>query len=64
MQTFYKIFLVLFAVFIGINLYGFHWELGFLHEENSKYIMSIGAALLGILLVFVLNTWSRLSSKK
>lgn len=64
MQTIYKIFLVLFIIFIAANLYFFQWDLGLMHEENTKFIMSIGAALLGILLVFVLSTWSKLSARK
>lgn len=64
MQTIYKVFLILFIIFIAANLYFFQWDLGFWHEENTKFIMSIGAALVGILLVYVLNTWSKLSAKK
>lgn len=64
MQTFYKVFLVLFVLFIAANLYFMDWSLGIMHEENTKFIFSIGAALLGILLVFILNTWSKLSAKR
>lgn len=64
MQTFYKVFLILFVLFIGLNLYAFDWHLGFLHEDNTKYLFSIAAALVGILVVFVLNTWSKLSRNK
>ena len=64
MQKFYKIFLVLFIIFIGVTLYGINWELGFMHEENSKFIFSIAAAVLGIILVLVFSTWSKLSQKK
>ncbi|MDY3345347.1 hypothetical protein PG593_10620 [Riemerella anatipestifer] len=64
MKLLYKIFLVLFVVFIGLNLYAIDWELGFMDNENTKFVFSISAALLGVLLVFVLNTWSKLSPKK
>lgn len=64
MQRFYKIFLVLFVLFIGFNLYMIEWDLGFWHEENSKFILSMSAAILGIIVVFVLNTMSRLTVKK
>ncbi|AIH01676.1 hypothetical protein D1Z97_00135 [Riemerella anatipestifer] len=64
MKLVYKIFLVLFVVFIGLNLYAIDWELGFMDNENTKFVFSISAALLGVLLVFVLNTWSKLSPKK
>lgn len=64
MQLFYKIFLVLFVIFIGFNLYSMEWDLGFLHEENSKFILSISAAILGIIVVFVLHFMSRLAAKR
>lgn len=64
MQTVYKVFLILFVVFIAVILYGLNWNLGFMHEENSALVFSIAAAVLGIMLVFVLNTWSKLSQKK
>lgn len=64
MQLFYKIFLALFVIFIGFNLYVMEWDLGFWHEENAKFILSMSAAVLGIIVVFVLNTMSRLSSAK
>ena len=64
MQTVYKIFLVLFIVFIGFNLYSIEWDLGFMNEENSKFIFSLSAGVLGLLLVIVLNSWSRLALNK
>ncbi len=64
MQNVYKIFLVLFVLFIGFNLYSLDWNLGFLHQDNTKFIFSIVASLLGLILVFVLNTWSKLPSRK
>ena len=63
MQLFYKIFLALFIAFIGINLYVMEWNLGFWDEENSKFILSMSAAVLGIIVVFVLHTMSRLGLK-
>lgn len=64
MQKVYKIFLVVFFVFIAFNLYALDWSLGFMHEDNTKYIFSIVAAIVGILVVYVLNTWSKLPVKK
>ncbi|MGZ5188415.1 MAG: hypothetical protein ACXWB5_03135 [Kaistella sp.] len=64
MHLFYKIFLVLFVIFIGFNFGAMEWQLGFWHEENAKFILSISAAVLGILVVFVLHTLSRFSAKK
>lgn len=64
MHLFYKIFLVLFVIFIGFNLYTMEWQLGFWHEENAKFILSISAAIVGILVVFVMHTLSRFAAKK
>lgn len=64
MQLFYKIFLALFVIFIGINLYVIEWPLGFLAEENSTFVLSMSAAIVGIIVVFILHTLSTLSSKK
>lgn len=64
MQTIYKVFLVLFIIFIGFSLYAVEWDLGFMHEENSKFLFSLAAGIIGLILVFVMDTWSRISSKK
>lgn len=64
MHLFYKIFLALFVVFIGFNLYVMEWDLGFWHEENAKFILSISAGVLGILVLFVLHTMSKFAAKK
>ena len=64
MQLFYKIFLALFVIFIGFSLYSMEWQLGLWAEENSVFILSISAAVLGIIILFVLNTMSRLAVKK
>ena len=64
MQKVYKIFLVIFVLFIGFNLYALDWSLGFMHEDNTKYIFSIAAAIVGILGVYILNTWAKLPVKK
>ncbi|WKS96077.1 hypothetical protein [Riemerella columbina] len=64
MKTIYKIFLILFILFIGLNLYAIDWSLGIMDDENTKFIFSISAAILGILFTFVMNTWSHLRQKK
>ena len=64
MQRFYKIFLALFIVFIAINLYVIEWDLGFWDEENSTFVLSMSAAIVGIIVVFILHTLSTLSAKK
>lgn len=63
MKTVYKVFLILFIVLIALNLYGLDWEIGFLHEMNTKYIFSIVAGVVGILVLFILDTWSKLPNK-
>ena len=64
MQRFYKIFLALFIVFIAINLYVIEWDLGFWDEENSKFILSMSAGVLGIIIVLVMHMMSRLAVKR
>ncbi|MXS71507.1 hypothetical protein GSF70_09770 [Flavobacteriaceae bacterium W22] len=64
MQKFYKVFLVVFIVFIAINLYAIDWRTDVLSEDNLKFVFSILAAFLGLILLFVLNTWSKIGVKK
>lgn len=64
MQTVYKIFLVLFIIFIGINIYAINWNIGFFHPENTTYLFSAAAGILGTILAFALNMWSKLSTRK
>ncbi|WP_144282158.1 hypothetical protein [Chryseobacterium echinoideorum] len=64
MQKFYKVFLVVFIVFIAINLYAIEWKSSVLSEDNLKFVFSILAAFLGLILLFVLNTWSKIGVKK
>lgn len=63
MRTFYKVFLVIFLVFIGFNLYAVDWKKAVFSEDNMRYIYSAVAAFFGLILVFVLDTWSRLANK-
>jgi hypothetical protein len=35
-----------------------------MHEENSKFLLSISAGIIGIILVFVLDAWSKIAMKK
>ena len=62
MKTIYKVFLVLLVIFIGFNLYAIDWSLGVMADENAKFLFSLGSGLIGIFLVFILDTWSRLSA--
>ena len=64
MTTFYKVFLVLFIIFIGVNLYAVDWNIGILHQENNKFLFSIVAGILGLILTLVMNTWRKLSEKQ
>ncbi|MDC8104813.1 MULTISPECIES: hypothetical protein [Chryseobacterium] len=64
MQKFYKVFLILFIVFIAINLYALDWQSEVLSEDNLKFVFSIASAVIGLILLFVLNTWSKIGVKK
>ena len=64
MRTVYKVFLIIFIILAAINIYAIDWSLGFMHNENSKFLFSAGAAILGIVGVFVLNTWSKIRAAK
>jgi len=64
MTTFYKIFFIIFIVFIAINFYAVDWNLGFFHAENNKFLFSIVAGILGLILTLVMNTWRKLSEKQ
>ena len=64
MNTFYKVFLIIFIVFIAINLYALDWSLGLLNAENNKFLFSIVAGILGLILTIVMNTWRKLSEKQ
>ncbi|MEN2434927.1 hypothetical protein AAH994_05900 [Weeksellaceae bacterium A-14] len=62
MKTIYKVFLVLLVIFIAFNLYAIDWSLGVLADENAKFLFSLGSGIVGIFLVFILDTWSKLST--
>ncbi|SIQ48562.1 hypothetical protein SAMN05880574_11416 [Chryseobacterium sp. RU37D] len=64
MQKFYKVFLVLFVVFIAINLYALDWQSEILSEDNLKFVFSIASAVIGLILLLVMNTWSKIGVKK
>lgn len=64
MKTIYKVFLGLFLVFLAVNLYVIDWKLGFTHEENTTLLISLASSILGLILVFVLHTWSKLGVEK
>lgn len=64
MEKTYKVFLVLFVVFIAINLYALDWQSEILSEDNLKFVFSIATAIIGLILLFVLNTWSKIGAKK
>ncbi len=64
MQRVYQVFLAVFVLLVAINLYAIEWSIGVLHEDNTKYIFSIVAGIVGIMVVYVLNTWSKLPPRK
>lgn len=63
MKTIYKVFLVLFVVFAGFNLYAIDWKNALTNSENDKFWLCFGAAFVGLLLVFVMNSWSKIGAK-
>lgn len=64
MHKFYKVFLVLFIVFIAINLYALDWQSDILSEDNLKFVFSIASAAIGLIILFVMDTWSKIGVKK
>jgi len=64
MKTFYKVFLVIFILSVAISIYALDWQAGFFDEENTKFIFSISSGILGIIVVYILHTWSKLAEKK
>ncbi|HEX7870382.1 MAG TPA: hypothetical protein VF455_09745, partial [Chryseobacterium sp.] len=60
MQKFYKVFLIVFVVIIAINTYAIDWNSDIASEDNVKFLISIACGLLGIGLLFILNTWSKI----
>lgn len=64
MKTFYKVFLVLFIIFIGINIYAIDWKSDLFDEDNTKFLFSLSAGVLGIIVVYILHNWSKLAEKK
>lgn len=64
MQKFYKVFLVVFIIIIAINVYAIDYSAAILSEDNLKFVFSIAFGLVGVLLLFVLNTWSKIGVKK
>jgi len=61
MKRFYKILLIVLIAFTGINIYAINWKLGVFNVENDKFWFSISSGIVGIILVFILDFWSRLS---
>ncbi|WP_426278866.1 hypothetical protein ACN9MN_06455 [Chryseobacterium sp. S-02] len=64
MQKFYKVFLVVFVIIIGINVYAIDFNTDLLSEDNLKFVFSIGAGVIGLILLFVMNTWSKVGIRK
>ncbi|WBV61387.1 hypothetical protein PFY12_04510 [Chryseobacterium camelliae] len=64
MQKFYKVFLVVFVIIIGINVYAIDFNTDLLSEDNLKFVFSIAAGVIGLILLFVMNTWSKIGVRK
>ena len=64
MKTFYKVFLVIFIISIAVSFYALDWQAGVMDDENTKFIFSISSAILGIIVIYILHSWSKLAEKK
>ena len=64
MQKFYKVFLIVFVIIIGINVYAIDFNTDLLSEDNLKFVFSIVAGVIGLILLFVMNTWSKIGVRK
>ncbi|WP_028122402.1 hypothetical protein [Epilithonimonas tenax] len=64
MKTFYKVFLIIFIISIAISIYAIDWQAGFMDDENTKFLFSISSGILGIIVVYILHSWSKLAEKK
>ena len=64
MQTIYKVFLGVFIVFGGFNIFAINYNESFMSEENSIYLISIVASLFGVLCTYILHIWSKLKAKQ
>lgn len=64
MQKFYKVFLIVFVIIIGINVYAIDFNTDLLSEDNLKFVFYIGAGVIGLILLFVMNTWSKIGVRK
>jgi TRAP-type C4-dicarboxylate transport system permease small subunit len=64
MRKTYKIFLVIFIIFTGFNLYAIDWKSGITDKENLPFLISLSSGIIGLILVFVLHIWSKISSKQ
>ena len=64
MQRFYKVFLVILLVIIAVNLYAFDYRSEIMSEDNSKVVFSVATAIIGLILLYVMHTWSKIGFKK
>lgn len=60
MSIIYKVFLGIFSLILVAALYFLDWTRLMDNPENEKLFFSIAAAIIGILIVFILNTLSRI----
>jgi len=63
MKLFYKILLIVFIVFTGINFYAINWEMGIFADDNLKFWISIAAGIFGILFTLIMDSLSRIKLK-
>lgn len=60
MNLYTKIVLVFLVICCVLNVYAIDWQLGFFHEENTKFLLAFSAGIVGIILLLILNTWSKI----
>lgn len=64
MQRFYKVLLIILIIIIAVNLYAFNYQQPLFSEDNEKIVYSIAVGILGIILLYVMDTWSKVGLKK
>jgi hypothetical protein len=45
-------------------VYAIDFNTDLLSEDNLKFVFSIGAGVIGLILLFVMNTWSKIGVRK
>lgn len=64
MKKFYTGLVVLFIVFLAINLYAIDYSIGWFSDANRVHLVAAGASLIGVIVLLVLMTMRDLSYRK